>query len=73
MKRITVDIFGEEDGYLKDMLEISSDDLCITYADFNGGAGLQCNFDGNKKEFDAIEEKCYQINNLARELNKIYK
>ena len=73
MKRITIDIFGEEDNTLKGMINIDSEELCITYGNFNGYAGLQCNFDGDKKEFDIIEEKCYQINKLARELNEIYK
>lgn len=73
MKRITIDIFDEEDGYLNGLVEINSNDLIITYAMALSCHGLQCNFDGDTKEYLEIEKTVKEIAELSKKLNKIYK
>lgn len=73
MKKITIEIFEDKDGKLKDLIDIESNDLCITYANTPTMHGLQCNFDGDTEEFLEVEKTLVGISNLVRKLNKIYK
>lgn len=73
MKKITIEIFEDNDGKLKDLIGIESDELCITYANIPTTHGLQCNFEGDTQEFLEVEKTLLEISNLVRKLNRIYK
>ena len=69
MRRITIDIEDIMGGFV----EIKSDDMCITYINSPTIHGLQCNFNGDTKEYNAVMKKAQKIAELVRELDKIYK
>ncbi|AAK79881.1 hypothetical protein BJV85_002075 [Clostridium acetobutylicum] len=73
MKRLTIDIFEKGDKELIGMIDMNSEELGFNYCDTPTMQGLQCNFDGDTKEYNAVLEKVQQISDLVRELNKIYK
>jgi hypothetical protein len=73
MKRLTIDIFGEEDGHLVGLVDMNSKELGLNYGNTTAMHGLQCNFDGDTKEYNAVLEKVEQIVDLVRELDKIHK
>ena len=71
MKRIVIDIFGEEDGHLRGMTEINSDELCLIYADIGSLHGLQSSYDGDDERHIEQMKICSQIVNLAKKLEEI--
>ena len=73
MKRITIDIFEGEGNELKDMIDVNSKELCLTYVNTPAMHGLQCNFDGDTKEYLEVQKVLEEMTNLARKLNEIYK
>ncbi|APF25264.1 MULTISPECIES: hypothetical protein [Clostridium] len=73
MKRITIDIFERQDKELNGLINIDSKELCINYANTPTMHGLQCNFDGDAKEYLEVQNVLDEIADLVRKLNKIYK
>jgi len=73
MKRLTIDIFEQEDRELKGLVDINSDELCVTYANTDRMHGLQCNFEGDTKEYLEIQNILEEMTTLAKKLNIIYK
>lgn len=73
MKRITIDIYEKGDRELRDLIDINSIEMSLNYSETLYMQGLQCNFNGDTKEYKEIENTLEHITKLIRKLNKIYK
>ena len=73
MRRIIIDIYDKEDKKLNGLVEINSEELCITHFQDSNFHGTQCNFDGDTENYIEIQNILNEMTNLSRKLNKIYK
>lgn len=71
MKRIVIDIYDKENGHLNGMIEINSEELCLTYSDIIGFHGLQSNYDGDDERYIEQMEICSKIVELVKQLENI--
>lgn len=71
MKRIVIDIYDETNGHLNGMIEINSEELCLTYSDIIGFHGLQSNYDGDDERYIEQMEICSKIVELVKQLENI--
>lgn len=71
MKRIAIDIYDETNGHLNGMIEINSEELCLTYSDVIGFHGLQSNYDGDDERYIEQMEICSKIVKLVKQLENI--
>jgi hypothetical protein len=71
MKRIAIDIYDETNGHLNGMIEINSEELCLTYSDIIGFHGLQSNYDGDDERYIEQMEICSKIVELVKQLENI--
>lgn len=71
MKRIAIDVYDETNGHLNGMIEINSEELCLTYSDIIGFHGLQSNYDGDDERYIEQMEICSKIVELVKQLENI--
>lgn len=71
MKRIAINIYDETNGHLNGMIEINSEELCLTYSDIIGFHGLQSNYDGDDERHIEQMEICSKIVELVKQLENI--
>lgn len=71
MKRIVIDIYDETNGHLNGMIEINSEELCLTYSDIIGFHGLQSNYDGDDERYIEQMGICSKIVELVKQLENI--
>lgn len=71
MKRIVIDMYDETNGHLNGMIEINSEELCLTYSDIIGFHGLQSNYDGDDERYIEQMEICSKIVELVKQLENI--
>lgn len=76
MKLINIKLFDIDDGHLKDMITIDSEELCISYADVNyklddGLSGLQSDHEAGSEIYLRQLELMEIMRKTARELDEI--
>ena len=69
MKRIKIELYDE--GMFKDMTEINSEELCITYVHTPIYQGLQSEYDGDDDRYVEQMKICSEIIKLVNRLNEI--
>lgn len=71
MKRIVIDMYDETNGLLNGMIEINSEELCLTYSDIIGFHGLQSRHEGDDERHIKQMDICHKITKLVKELSDI--
>ena len=61
----------ETNGHLNGMIEINSEELCLTYSDIIGFHGLQSRYEGDDERHIKQMDICHKITKLVKELSDI--
>ena len=69
MKRVEIELYDE--GMFKDMTEINSEELRITYVHTPIYHGLQSEYDGDDNRYVEQMKICSEITRLVNRLNEI--
>ncbi|WP_042683129.1 hypothetical protein [Anaerosalibacter massiliensis] len=68
MKRITIDVYNEEDGHLNGLINMESKEYGFIYGNDITGHGLQSKYEGGTNEDRKLMFRLDRISDLVRKI-----